>query len=78
MSLLAGKKAPTLSHAVRHSHDATVDGSAPAASSEYGHCLDLNDLGSDGPKGKTASFLQIRDGDRRVDLSYDQLRAMMS
>lgn len=78
MSLLLGKKEPSLSRAVRHSHDATVDGSAPDVSSEYGHSVDLNDLRSDGPKGKAASFLQIRDGHRRVDLSYDQLRAMMS
>lgn len=66
-----------LSRVIKYTRSVEDDDSAVTVS-QQGHLLDLSDLNKDTEEGTVNTFLRISEGEQSVDLSYDQLRELMS
>lgn len=66
-----------LSRVIKYTRSVEDDDSAVTVS-QQGHLLDLSDLNKDAEEGTVNTFLRISEGEQSVDLSYDQLRELMS
>lgn len=66
-----------LSRVIKYTRSVEDDDSAVTVS-QQGHLLDLSDLNKDTEEGTVNTFLRISEGEQFIDLSYDQLRELMS